>query len=490
MVWLALASALAAAPAPPAKRVTLVVGSEGVEVVGIAPTTAVPVGHPDGELEVLDAQGLALATARVPDPRLRTVITPEGGEAAHLAAGRIDLVVPWPPGATSLRWNGATLALPREPVTALPGAPAVAIQSSGPSESRLDLVFVSDGYTASQLDDFATDVDWIVAYLQGIEPYADYTSLLNIWRVDLPSAQSGGDHPAQGAFVNTALGCAYDCAGIDRLICCDDDAVMDAVLGAVPGAEGVLVLVNDPVYGGSGGFNFAVSYVGEDSGRQVAAHELGHSLVGLWDEYGYGLGSAGQGAGPNCDTDDVPDWPEWVGTDGVGSFQECSYNEHHRPTENACMMRTLADNYCPVCRQEVVLQMFARLPGLVEATSPEAGPVVEAGPIEVDTVLPANQLAFRWTLDGEEVGDGPVYEAPCGTTGQLLVAVEHATPYVRRTSDLLVDAAGPWELAVAACPAPEPELDLTEVCACGHASWGGTWLAWLVLPALAVRRRR
>lgn len=484
MIWLAFALALASEPLPAAMRATVQVGPDGAEVVALSPAAGRVRDVPDGPIAVVDAAGNRLAGAALPDPRLRTVITPEGGEVAHLPSGRIQVLVPWPDGAAATR-VGERLTLPTTPRQPIAASPAVAIQTSGSSASRLDLVFLADGYTAAQQDDFAADVQWIVDYLNTIQPYADYTSLLNVWRVDLVSAQSGGDHPEFGTSVDTALGCAYDCAGIDRLICCDDQLVMDAVLATVPEAEGVLVLVNDDVYGGSGGFNFAVSYVGTDQGRQVAAHELGHSLVGLWDEYGYG--TPGNGEGPNCDRDADPHWTEWVGTDGVDSFQECSYTEHYRPTENGCMMRTLSDDYCPVCRQEVVRAMYARIPAILESVDPPVDSVVTRGEVVAQAVLPAARLTWEWTLDGVPVGSEPSWSVPCGSPGgELRVTVRDETHYVRSDPDgLLEDEAGPWSVEPEACPTVE---DLAELCGCTTSGPPSGWLALALLPALLRRR--
>ena len=81
---------------------------------------------------------------------------------------------------------------------------------------------------------------------------------------------------------------------------------MTTATAAVPDTNGILVVVNDPTYGGSGGFNYAVSYNGAHDGHEVATHELGHALVGLWDEYSYGYDQ--EGSGPNCAVDPGGDW--------------------------------------------------------------------------------------------------------------------------------------------------------------------------------------
>ena len=101
--------------------------------------------------------------------------------------------------------------------------------------------------------------------------------------------------------------------GIDRLIRCNDGDVVTEVNALIPEADGIMVLVNDPVYGGSGGFTYATSYTEGETGEMVASHELGHSLIGLWDEYDYGY-DAGYNGGPNCSAEgDGSSWAHWLG---------------------------------------------------------------------------------------------------------------------------------------------------------------------------------
>ena len=217
---------------------------------------------------------------------------------------------------------------------------------------------------------------------------------------------------------------------------------------------------------------------------QVAAHELGHSLVGLWDEYGYG--GRGSGSGPNCATSADGAWDSWVGSQGVAAFQECSYTNLFRPTVDECMMRTLSDDYCPVCRQEAVLAMYRRLPGLVDTVSIAPGEVsvpegVEST-IEVSTHAPAKLLSFSWTLDGEVVSTDRNLELSCsGLQGELWLDVSDDTSWVREdpASDLH-ETLGPWTVNAEKC-APS----LTNGCSTGGST--GAWLAPLAL--LALRRR-
>ena len=466
MVLLLASLALAA----PTVQLTFAVDGRGSRVVAQPLRDAPPLPR-DAErlgphpllVQVLDAQGHVLASVHAADPRHRTLVDPAGQHLhATLAAGTTSVQLPVPAGAAQVRIDGQihplAFAPPTHPVRALPPPAAQALVTSGPSDERLDLLFLGDGYTQGELGDFADDVDRIVAYLLDIEPYGEYAGLFNVWRVDVASAESGASDDLLGVSRDTAFGCAYGCAGLDRLICCDDTAVLSAVGAAVPGAEGVMVLVNSDEYGGSGGFTYATSYVGTDFGPEVAAHELGHSLVGLWDEYGYGID--GTGAGPNCAVSDEGDWGEWLGTDGVDAFPECSYNALHRPTLEGCMMRTLQDDYCPVCRQEAVLAMYERLPSLFVSVSPTPGTVaVEPPPFAAEVV--DEGLTVEWYLGDDLIHTGADFAPECfAAGGELTVLAYDATPWVRADDEgVLTQREGPWFVSPGTCATPATVTD-------------------------------
>ncbi len=166
--------------------------------------------------------------------------------------------------------------------------PVTVVRNNGLSANRVDLTILGDGYTAAQLASgkYTTEVEAFLSKVFEQEPYREYQRYFNVLRVDVTSAQSGGDHPERGAFVATALDATYNCSGIQRLICVDQSKV-NAVLAAsgVPAnaRDIVLVIVNDPEYGGSGG---AVSVAStHTSAVELILHELGHSFALLADEY-------------------------------------------------------------------------------------------------------------------------------------------------------------------------------------------------------------
>lgn len=501
---------IAASPAA-SVEVLVTVSAEGASLLDVRtlPTPSrPPFGGPtlDLGLAAVDAGGAVVATAAVPDPRLRTVhLEGDVGESVVLAHAVARVVLDWPDSAVAVSL-GDERRVPHTP----PPSTAQSVLSTGDSTERLDMVFLGDGYTESELTDFESDVDRMVAYLLSIEPYGSYSDLFNVWRIDAASAESGVDHPERSPSVlrDTTYGCAYGCAGLDRLICCDDGAVLSAVSAAVPAADGIMVLVNDPQYGGSGGYQYATSYVGP-AGDRVVAHELGHSLVGLGDEYNYGAASGAE-ARPNCTTDPTdPPWSAWLDEPGVGVHSVCGYTNHHRPTADGCMMRTLSDDYCVVCRELTTRAIYAALPRLLVSVSPEAEAlVVETETRATATPIGSSPWRFEavWTLDGRVIGEGlSVVLDPC-TAGELELTVRDPTPWVRLdpTGDLVDRHA--WTLvpcadggdgsgdattdtADSASPPPlDPEAATAPVdCGCQR---GGGSAAGLFLAVSMVARRR
>ena len=83
-----------------------------------------------------------------------------------------------------------------------------------------------------------------------------------------------------------------------RVGCQQLDAENNALSTWVPDHDLVLIILNDPNYGGCGGGGFATVPMGV--GWQVIAHEFGHGYGGFGDEYcNSGAYSGGEPGVPN-----------------------------------------------------------------------------------------------------------------------------------------------------------------------------------------------
>jgi uncharacterized protein (TIGR03382 family) len=474
--------------------VTVAVSDDGVEILDAYESTVRPIVTPGFDVEVIGDHGDILSVGGMRDPRLRSVIHPVGeglnGDTTMLDRGVTRLQLPWAEGAQFLQTPLGQLVPGQLPP---PGdIPALQVHGTGNPEERLDLLVLADGYTEAELGLFAEDVDTLMTHLFAIEPWASYSELVNVWRIDRPSSQSGASRDPAETF--SPYGCYYGCNGLDRLICCDDENILAEADASLPASDGILVLVNDPEYGGSGGFNYAVSTARHADALQVATHELGHTLVGLWDEYSYGVPGdiSVDGQAANCAADGAAvGWDEWMDVEGIDALPVCSFTNYYRPTEHSCMMNILQDRYCPVCRQESIYSIYARVPEIVSEVTPATGGTVFIGKnddpfvFEFEEVGPISGLQYDWYVDQELVAeDTKRLDLACsGINGDLYLHVYDPTPWVRTDPyGLTWKIIGPWKLNTGSpCEG-----------GCGCASPNPGMLPWLMLPlaGLLVRRRR
>ncbi len=412
-----LLAAPAAAGEPTSLMVVVRADADGVEVVSARPSDRAP----DPEPVVME---LSTLRTRWADSR-----TPDGGLVGGpllLDGSHVRLFLPLGTDTLSVRVDGQLQAL------AVPSAdderggeeepePEVfTIQWSGVIGERQDIVFLSEGYLEDQRQSFLADVRANLDYLETLEPYDRYLPLINVYALFLPSDEEGADHleTQPQSFADTALNCEFGAYGIAHLLDCDLNRVLNLASNA-PADDVRVVLVNDPAYGGSGGPDFAVASTHEEMPRLVA-HEMGHSDGELADEYDGGYGSGGaQVESPNCHWEDTGlPWDHWIEADspGVDAFPVCWYTDYFRPTDDACMMRTLQDTFCVVCREQLARTILYHVDSLVVGIDPADGVVEEPIPWDGEVTLSVDLLEVNgegltviwdWVEGDEELARGP-----------------------------------------------------------------------------------
>jgi len=297
-----------------------------------------------------------------------------------------------------------------------PPPPYVTVVNNGPSSNRVDLVFLGDGYTASQIDTtYAGHVSAMVDYmfLETQEPFARYSRFYNVHRVNVVSNESGADVPPLGIYRDTALDASYYYDGVtDRLLYINtakgNAALSAGLAGAGFSAEIRLVTVNDTRYGGGGG-SYAVYAGGNGVAQEIALHEMGHSYGGLADEYAYDgwTYSGGEPSAPNVTKSPTGDkWDRWLGyTDpahpemgAVGAFEGAAYYTYglYRPSENS-KMRSLNRAFDAVGREQLILSMYAFARPLDDWLDNLAG-LVDPASLWIDTVDPT-VIKVDWYVD-------------------------------------------------------------------------------------------
>ena len=156
---------------------------------------------------------------------------------------------------------------------------------NGPSERKVDLLILGDGYTAAEMPKFHADARRLTDVLFGVTPFKERKADFNVRALDLPSADSGIDRPSDGLWRRTALGTSYDIFGSERYaLTFDNRAFRDAAAQAP--YEFVEILLNGDTYGGGGIHNlYATCATGSGSSPYVFVHEFGHHFAALADEY-------------------------------------------------------------------------------------------------------------------------------------------------------------------------------------------------------------
>jgi hypothetical protein len=279
----------------------------------------------------------------------------------------------------------------------------------GSDSVRWNLVILGDGYRATELAQYHTDVQNFVTALRTTPPLDELFCGINVHRVDVVSNESGADDPGCAGGTPTAANTYFDAtfcsifAGtpLDRLLTVDTALALSVASAQVPLRHQVLCIVNSSKYGGSGGTIATCSTHAQAA--QIAIHEMGHSAFGLADEYGgNGAGTpAGEPSQPNVTRDTnrttnkwrdliaastpmpsqcdpgcaasacippaMPPAPGAVGTYEGAIYSDC---DTYRPLPS-CYMRDYAP-FCPVCAGVIrqTLQPFLP-PESITLTTPE-----------------------------------------------------------------------------------------------------------------------
>ncbi len=362
--------------------------------------------------------------------------------------------------------------------TSAAAEPVTTIRNNGSPSNRVDIVVLGDGYTATEIaaGKFAADTENAVLGFFAEQPFAEYRRYFNVHRIDVTSVESGADHPSRAIFRNTALHATYDCAGITRLICVNFSAVSGVLSRTItdPNARDiVLVIVNDPEYGGSGG-SFAVASVNSFA-VELVLHEIGHSFGLLADEYG-------GPPPPSCDLSEPPSanattvtartaikWRAWIDPSTPvpttttaaarpGLYAGARYCDSgmYRPTYNS-KMRGLDVPFEQVNTEQFVRRIY-NLVSPVDSVSPAAGspiiiPRLSSQLFSVTVPLPSTHaLSVAWVIDGTTVATGPSFSLAGSlySTGShtLTATVSDPTAFVRTAPAGLLRTTRTWVIAI------------------------------------------
>jgi IgA Peptidase M64/Peptidase M64 N-terminus len=164
-------------------------------------------------------------------------------------------------------------------------APLIAIQKMGDPATKVDLLLLGDGYTASEARKFVTDARRLLDVLFATAPFKEHRKDFNVWGLCPPAHESGISRPSTGIYHDSPIGATYDAFGSERYVLTFENRSLRKVAQFAP-YEFIEILANNRTYGGGGIFNlYSTVAVDNAFANYVFVHEFGHHFAGLADEY-------------------------------------------------------------------------------------------------------------------------------------------------------------------------------------------------------------
>jgi hypothetical protein len=299
--------------------------------------------------------------------------------------------------------------------------PVDTIFMSGPTDQRINFVYIGDGYTLEEQGKFIADVINMNEALFATVPFKEYRNYFNVFAIKVVSNQSGIKHantapdcPSGGSFQPTSnpdnyFGTRFDYGGIHRLVVPQNMARVNTVLANnFPTYDQVLIVANTSFYGGSGG-TFATSTT-NTSAPEIMIHEIGHSFAALADEYWAGIQYAAEKQNMTRESNPaVVKWKNWIGTPNIGVFPYSAGPGWYKPANTTCKMELLGRDFCNVCKEAFVKKIFSIVSPLQGFTPDNTAPLPIDSTLQftLDLLVPApNTLRRTWKLDGNQIAQG------------------------------------------------------------------------------------
>jgi hypothetical protein len=239
-------------------------------------------------------------------------------------------------------------------------------------EHRFNVVIVAEGYQEPELDAFDIDAEMVRDAILAAPPFDALADRICIARLRVSSVESGADEA--GLPKRTFFDALFpDIHNPNYLCLADDWPVVEAVrakLGAAA-AHKIIVLVNVPRYGGSGGQGPSVAVAAKETqldGFSTVLHELGHAF-GLADEYDHA--PLGQQINVSLtpvkaklpdpwkklvDPNTVMPTPDTAPPGTVGAFTIEAESSRFRP-QQVCKMDSPEKTFCAVCNEHIKSQL-------------------------------------------------------------------------------------------------------------------------------------
>lgn len=296
---------------------------------------------------------------------------------------------------------------------------------TGPADQRINMVFLSDGYQAAQLDRFVDDVHSVADHFFSQSPFKEYRPYFNLLAIKVPSEESGAKKNPSDT-LNNYFGSSFNSSGIERLLVAGKSYLAQEILfNQFPFFHQAVLIVNDAKYGGSGGWLATTSV--HESAPEIALHEIGHSFAGLADEYWAGDQFARETSNLTQETDrNQIRWKNWLNFNDVDIYPHSESPTWLRPHQN-CKMRVLNPDFCPVCREALVKQIHRLVNPIIHFEPEDEGLVLSEDSItfRVELLHPQpSSLSAQWKINQELVSSSNEWVAHRAEIDQKLNMVD------------------------------------------------------------------
>lgn len=332
------------------------------------------------------------------------------------------------------------------------------IMQNGSFEKFINLVYLSDGFQNSQLEDFVKYAESSGNNMLNDSPFKEYKSYFNLIAIKVPSVESGSDHPHTAAdcppvsehpiiTANTFFNTTFDFSNIHRLLVANDAAaIYNVIANNFPLFDQKIILANTSFYGGSGGTNSVASL--NPAVNELVLHENGHSFGNLSDEYWIGEGYAYENVNMTKESNPkLVRWKNWIGVEGVGVYPYGSSGAQatwYRPHQN-CKMQVLGNKFCPVCSEALALKIIQKFGSPIKSSFPVESKIsmnVESLKLKLELYKPnPNTLKTTWLINGTKFiqnKDSVLLKA-----AQLQAGINTLTVQVLDTTSLIRDESHP-----------------------------------------------
>ncbi len=163
--------------------------------------------------------------------------------------------------------------------------PNFKVHYSGDPSQKLDIVFIPEGYTKEQMEDFKKDCERCAGYLFNYSPFKEHKDKINIWGVEASSEEPETDIPGKNVWKKTVLNSNFYTFDSERYLMTADYHKVKDVAANAP-YDQIYILVNTSKYGGGAIYNFySMTAAKNNMAKQILVHEFAHGLAGIADEY-------------------------------------------------------------------------------------------------------------------------------------------------------------------------------------------------------------